>query len=283
VQNVPTYKTTLIFSSETGQGWTESWYQTGQSSLSAAGAQAEILMGWRSQLVGNGSSVDNWTCIDVATPRLSLSRDRILPQIDSYPSTTDNPVSSQLGLVTCIPNSGRRQFWCRGIPDSWVVFNTVTGKYDLIGVFKTAFDNFAGFITNGNWALKVVTKTVVSALKSEVLSLNPQAVTGFAELHLDPAGTLPAKVPIVVGGFRYPLQRLNGTYLYPAGYGRVGNVLTFTTRFISAFESSGYIAGAYVRQQQLTYQPITACGFDRPGDRKVGKRIGLPVGRRSAK
>lgn len=280
---MPTYKTTLIFSSETGQGWTESWYQTGQSTLSAAGAQAEILMGWRSQLCGKGSSVDNWTVIDVATPRLSLSRDRLLPEIDSYPSTTDNPVSSQLGLVTCIPNSGRRQLWCRGIPDAWVEFNTVTGKYVLVGVFKTAFDSFAGFITNGNWALKVVTKTVASTLKSLVLSVQPQAVTGYAEIHLDPAGTLPNSVPIIISGFRFPLQRLNGTYLYPAGYARTGAVMVMTQRFLSAFEASSYVAGAYVRQQQNTYQTITACSYDRPGDRKVGKRLGLPVGRRSGR
>lgn len=277
------YKTVLTFSCETGQGWTETWYQTGQSSLTAAGAQAEALSSWRCQLCGQGSTLDTWTVLDVTTPRLSLSRDKLLGPLVSYPAVTDNPVSSQLGLVTCVPQSGRRQFWCRGIPDSWVIFDPFAGAYTLVGVFKTAFENFAAFITNGNWALRTVKSRLASVLKSQVTQVLPQPLTGFATLTLAAGGTFPGGVPAVVGGFRYPLQHLNGTFLFPNGYEYAAPTFTYATRFVTAYQATSYQAGAYVRQQEPQYNAITQCAFDRPGDRKVGKRLSLPRGRRSSR
>lgn len=283
-------RTLIRFGSETGQGWSEVWYNvTDTSSLTTAGQSAEALCKLRGQLCGLGSYIQNWTVFDATFQRLSLSRDNLLARIPSFPAVTDNPVSSQLGLATCAPLTGRRQFWCRGIPDSWVVFDPTDGEYTLVGKFKTAFQNFQKEITSGKWALKVVTPLMSSTNKQNVSNVTLLG-SGNVQLTLGASGTFTGtQQPIAVGGFRKPLAFLNGTYTYPGGYlwapaaGATPASILFRKRSASASQIATYITGAYVRAAGYSYPPITSCVYDRPGDRKVSRIFGLPRGRRSAR
>jgi hypothetical protein len=278
------YRCVFDFSCETGQGWTETWYQLNVSSLLAALANAENLFALRCQIMGNGSHGQTYRVFDPANPRLSQQRNPFIPAPPSFAAATDNPVSSQLGICKCNPSTGTRQLWCRGIPDSWVVFDTTAGLYTLIGAFKKAFQNFADFISSGNWALKVVSpKIPMAPLSSKVLSITQDPVTGYTALTLD-AGTWVSGQTAVVSGFKFPLQSLNGQYKYNAGYSSTGPTnFIYRNRSTALIQNLTYRQTANVRVASFTYPAITSCIYQRPGDRRVGKLLGLPRGRRSSK
>lgn len=274
------FKTTLIFDSETGSGWTETWYNLGAGNLEMAGTHADILCTVRVGLIGKGNTIPSWKVLDVTQPRFSLSRDGMLGPFVPNKFPTDRPAGSQLGTCTCAPFPGRRQFWMRGVPDDWITFDPDTSMYVLNPAFIAAFTPFRDHIQNGRWGLRLVKSYKNSNLKGEVGVVQEDLATGFAKLTLRAGNTLPEKVNIVVGGFKKPLQSLNGTYLWPNGYTRTGADIVLRGKFISPIQGAGYVAGGTVRQQQFDYQPITRCAYDRPGGRKVGKFIGVPAGRR---
>ena len=279
-----TFRVTFNFTSETGQAWSESWYNTQGSNVSAVAPAAEDLAAKRARLIGLGNTLDSWKITDVENERLTLYRDPFAGFLVTADAATDVPVSSQLGIVTTVPELGRRQFFCRGIPDSWVVFNPDAGIYTLIGAFQTAFQTFAKAITAGPWSLQVRDPVSADAGLSDVTSVAPQLVTGRAQLTLAAGGGFTGEDDLILGGFRYPLQFLNGTYLSPRGYSLTGGTtLVLSNRYVSAFQASAYNAGGTARALNYTYPPITQCRYSRPGDRKVGKNSALPRGRRSSR
>jgi len=277
---MPIYKTKLIFSSTTGSGWSESWYNNAAADINAAAKDADLMAKQRIQMCGKGNSIPSWSVLDVTQPRFSITRDGLLPAYVSNKFPTDRPAGSQLGVCTCAPFAGRRQFWMRGIPDDWVVWDPEVNRYVLVPDFVEVFKTFRKFVVNSKWCLRTVKGYKASVMKSEVAILTTDVGSGFASLTLRLGGTLPEKVDIVVGGFRKPLSHLNGTYLWPNGYTRNAVTIVLQGRYVTDNQAFQYVSGGTVRMQEFAYQPITLCNYSRRGGRKVGKILGVPAGRR---
>jgi hypothetical protein len=282
-----TFKATFVFESETGQGWSESYYDNSSANIANSFNSAGLLAAPRGAMCGDGSILTGYKVTDLVNPRLTMSTDFTTPTISPYDSATDNPVNNFLCRATVSPVKGNRQVWLRGMPDSWIVFDFGTGRYQLVGAFKTAFDAFRTVLIKGGWYLRTVAQAKGNGAISNIVSVDEDATTGCASLTLQAAGgTFPSTgVPAIVSGFKYPLQKLNGTYQYPAGYSISGTpaVVILRQRSATLFQRIGYVGGGQIRTAAYTYQQITNLQLVRPGNRKVGKPIGEPRGRRSGK
>lgn len=278
------YKVILDFSCVQGSGWTEVWYYNSAVQIGAILPQVQPMGVLRAQLLGLGSLLETMTCVDTNNPRLSVTTNPLtFAPPSTYSTGTDWPSNSILLRATCGPQRGARQVWLRGIPDAWVLYsNSLPGFQPQPSMF-TPLQNWINVMTGGNWCLQVDVPVATSATLSEVDSVAVSVPSGLAGLNLKPGGNFTGTVNAVIGGFKYPLQRLNGVYLYPRGYSFAANVVVLSNRSVSAAQVATYNTGGSIRNQVLTLTPITAIRYVRPGDRKVGRPIGLPRGRRSAR
>lgn len=278
-----TYRAKIEFSSETGQGWTESWYDTSSASLDAAFDKAKQLATARGGLCGLGTEVSAWQVTDVFNPRLTQSSDFFSNAVNNADEAQGNPSDGFLAIATCRPDQGSRQVWLRGLPDDWVKFDPTVGRYQPVGAFQNAWRTFRNFLLKNNWKLRTLRSRKNSNVKSRVTALEVLPATGWARLTLDIAGTFNPTVNAIVSGFKYPLQHLNGAYPFPTGYSFDAGKIVLTNRVIGALQQLTYNGGAWVREQEFVYNQVTDVQIRRPGDRKVGKVSNLPVGRRSGK
>lgn len=277
------FKGTMFFSCVTGQGWSESWYETSSGTVQGSFDQLTVLAAARGNCCGAGSALIGWRSTDLSNPRLTVATDFSTPPQSAQKGISDNPVNSILCRAQCGPNRGSRSVWLRGCPDIWTELDNTTGKYEFAPSLGTALKKFGDQLIASHWCLRTVAPAKGSPNISIISGVAPSVVTGAAVLTLNALGTFVPGVNAIVSGFRYPLEHLNGTYPFPGAYSAAGLVITLTHKIVGLVQTLGYNQTGQIRAQTFTYQPVLFLKPIRPGDRKVGKVLGLPRGRRSAK
>lgn len=273
------YKVTMLFNFQ-GSGFSETWYYnvTGtltQTNLDQIDAMAQV----RNALTAEFVNLVAYRVSDLANPRATYVKNYA-----SFPVSAnlpDVPSTAWLAIARGPNGQGRRQFWMRGIADSWVQWDDTTESWKLVGTFNTKFQAFVAVITQTPWTIRVVTSTRGGAPSFPITSIASGTQQGQAIMTITngPAST---DAPIVIGGFRKPLAFLNGTYIYPTGFNVGGSTIVLRTKTITPQQAGAYITGGVARTQQFSYVTPATVQLVSPRERRVGRAFFVPRGRRSA-
>jgi hypothetical protein len=272
------YKVTILWNFQ-GSGFSESWYYNITSSLGPTDlATIDAMATTRNMLTASSVNMVAYRVSDVSNPRQTIVKD--FATVVGSSSTPDVVTNSWLAMARGPAGQGRRQFWMRGIADAWIQWDTTRAQWKLVPTFKRNFDAFVAVITKTPWSMRVVGGARPGGGGVAVQSVAPNNTNGSAVLTL--AGAPPAApATIIVGGFRKPLSKLNGTYIYPTGYAAGSTSVTLRTRTVTSLEANTYITGAQVRAQTFSYVTPSTVQLISPRERRVGRAFFVPRGRRS--
>lgn len=265
------------------QGWSESWYNIGGLVLpvtNTAPAGAQNLIKTRAACMSNNVVLAGTRTTDLANPRLTSLY--IANQVPGTQGNVDYPTTCWLAIAKGPGGIGQRQVWMHGVADTEVAFQAASNSFAPVGGLQASFGAFVGELTNGQWAIRVVQSAKASLNKVVIPQGALVSVPGGVGLGAAPIGVTQSN-NIVVGGFKYPLNKLNGTYLGPSGWNLVGGAIVLLNRGASTSAIAGYPGGATVRIQNFSYSTISACNLEFVRERRVGRTFFAARGRRSGK
>lgn len=276
------YKFTMLFNVSTGQGFSESWYYQSASTIGQLSlTDFDALATARDNLCASFVNLVGWRLSDTTDPRKTYVK--TFTDVSQAGNIPDPASTAWLASARGADGVGRRQFWMRGILDSWVSFNLTTNQWNVVGGFKSKFDAFVSLLTSqgSNWRIQTITSRKQSATARGVATVAP-SVSGNTTL-LSLADVTPyGSTPIIVSGFKKPLSYLNGTYINGSGYDvNAGtNSIILLQRQVNANAASFFGKGGVVRTKQTTLTPITHVELVSPRSRRVGRAFFVPAGRR---
>jgi len=286
------YKVVILYNLE-GQGWSETWYlnqvltpfpPVGPGGAPAIPGVISTFLKARNAL---NSPAVYWIGLKLYALDATYQPTRVTwlytnNAEGSTDASLDYPTCSWLATVRGGAGVGFRQCWLRGIPESYFAWDPDSGQFLPAGNVRNTFANFLQQLTAGPWCIRTINSNKAGGL-TPVPALISNAANGAVILSASPPGAGPGAA-IIVGGFKYPLQHLNGNYVYPTGYslftaGSVQlNQRAVTEQQIAAYNQTGTLR---VRTYSLT--PIAACALEFVRSRRVGRAFFVPRGRRSAK
>lgn len=271
-------KLTLLWNFK-AQGFSESWYSAG-SSLPTTNPDPAILA-WctaRAKLCSKAMQFLGYRVTDVDNPRRTiLYRNPNPPNTSVQP---DVPTNAWLFEAKALNGAGTRQIWVRGVPDSEIEFDIVSQTFALTGGMAADMNGWAPLLTAGPWGIKVVTSLKDATKKASVtgpLSLAP--LGGGTRLPGAAAGATVDR-PLVVSGFKRPLQALNGTKAYNSSWFIDGADVIITHNAYAVKEMATYVSGASVREALYTVALVQTPQPVGPRERRVGRAFFVPSGRR---
>lgn len=149
---MPLLRTTFFFKSDTGYGWTETFFST-RAVLNTALQDAIFILPKRLQLLGSGVS-----CVFIRVSDDLVKRDSEIYQV---PASDQKPTGLVSG-ASDIPNTcvivrlegspvRRRTLYMRGVPDA-IVINA--GRFDPDPTWVRNFGLWSALLTAGAWAMK---------------------------------------------------------------------------------------------------------------------------------
>jgi hypothetical protein len=192
----------------------------------------------------------------------------------------DYPTTAMMLIAKGNQGLGTRQVWLHGINDNEI--NYANGVFTPAGGLLTAAGNVCTQLVGNGWALRTVAPKAGNGFPINVIAVG----ANFPGLSISVGGAwaFPASGAVIVSGFKYPLQKLNGTYLVGSGLVQQAGTTYLANRFISAAAAALYVPGsANIRYQIPNYTPIAQCAFEFVRERRVGRAFFVPRGRRSSK
>lgn len=276
------YKFTMLFNTSTAQGFSETWYYNssntiGQLSLSDFDALAAA----RDNLCASFVNLVGYRISDVSDPRKTYPK--TFTDISQAGNVPDPASTAWLASARGADGVGRRQFWMRGILDSWVSFNLTTNQWNVVGGFKAKYDAFVNLLTSSgsNWRIQTITSRKASTTARSVSTVAPSTSGNTTILSVADV-TNYGSTPIIVSGYKKPLSYLNGTYINGSGYdvNSGTNSIILLQRQVNANAATFFGKGGVVRTKQTTLTPITHVELIAPRSRRVGRAFFVPAGRR---
>lgn len=272
-------KFTMMFNVPNG-GFSESWYWNGPVALPVGPASVfDQLADLRGGMLATESVMIGYRISDIDNPRVS--------QLKLYPKTlrdidkTDIPSSSWLAIAKGANGVGRRQLWIRGVSDDAIQFNDTANKFEYNPAFNVAWTNYKAFLTAGAnlWSIKHVQskKEAGAGVVTVTMLVNNAAANNIT---LQCTQVFDPTKPIIVGGFKKPLSRLNGTYLPNDGWVPVPTGIQLIGKAVPAYAAAGYPGGGNVRQQVVTLTKVANIELEFARDRKIGRAFFQQRGRR---
>lgn len=277
------FKFTMFFNFG-GSGFSETWYNTQAGTISSLNPTPfDNLAAARDNLCASQVNLVGYRITDMANPRLTYTRN--YPPIVGGTMAPDTISNAQLAIVHGSNGVGRRQFWMRGVADDWTTYNLATASWNVVPAFQGRYTTFVNLLTNANngWAIQTVQPRKGGTNVQNVIAIVPAAGNSSANLSVAD-GTVYGNNPVIVSGFKKPLSKLNGTYIYPTGYNFGTTTISLPQKTITAAQATTYpINTASVRARVTTLTLITQIQLDAPRSRRCGRAFFVPRGRRSAR
>lgn len=276
------FKFSMLFQ-YAGQGWSESWYWNAPAVLPVTNTPpvfaASLIKARAAMLSGNVQFAGTRTT-DVSNPRLtSLYIAQNTPGAEGAP---DYPTTAWMAIAKGVGGVGIRQVWLHGAADTEVAFDAAANAFTAVGGIQGNFPAYAKILTAPSWCLRTVQGRKASANIALIPPLGISPAAGGVNIGTGYAGQTPTD-NIIVGGFKFPLQHLNGTYLGVTGWQQTLTGILLLNRSISASTAQGYAGGASVRKQIFEYTQIGAVNLEFVRERRVGRTFFSARGRRSAR
>lgn len=267
---MPTFKITYVFNAHR-YGWSETWYTT-VSTHDIALQAAKSVAPKRARLLGNGNVLEMARVSDVDIPQDSkvyfFGGDQAV-QVDD----ADTPWNAILARVEAGPLY-RRQCWLRGIPDSWIVLQSVNGINLPPGALNQAFNQFKIAILANGFALRVIDKSPPNGTPVDVTAI---ANGAEGKVALSIAGIVggPGK-EVRIKGFIGPDKfLLNGVHKIISN---AGGVVTIDLDFNLLTNPAANVAGKGV-SRVIIYAPIEDAILLRPAKKSTGRAFFVSRGR----
>ena len=277
------FKFTMFFNFG-GSGFSETWYNTQSGNISSLNpAPFDQLAEARDALCAAQVNLVGYRITDMTNPRQTYTRN--YPPVTGATAAPDTISNAQLAIVHGANGVGRRQFWMRGMVDDWTEYDLTTSSWKVIPAFQTRYQNFVSRLTNvqNGWAIQTIQPRKGGTGLQIVDHITAQAGTSSALLSV-PDGSIYNSLNIIVSGFKKPLSRLNGTYIYPTGYNWGATTIQLPQKFITAAQATAYpTSTASVRTRVTALTNITQLQLDAPRSRRCGRAFFVPRGRRSAR
>lgn len=270
------YKFTMLFNFG-GSGFSETWYYNGGVTFPVPqNSVFDQVYQQRALMTGIGTSPEGWRLSDLSNPRSTYVR--YYSKVAPIGKNPDPPSTAWLADVRGVNGIGRRQLWLRCVPDEWVEYDSVTGRFTPVGPLVGALQAFTSLLTTPPWSIRTVVTLAASGIKSRVTSL-AQGALGGTQLNAATTG-FNLEAPIVVSGFRKPLGVLNGNFDAVSAYTGSSGQFNLNHKAVTTAELATYNGGAWVRQATFSYTNIGTIDLIQPRERKVGRAFFVPRGRR---
>ena len=277
------YKVTWFFNLN-AQGWSSTLYYNATLTLPTDGTLPPPVQTLGQAMWRCSQNPTNWIgtrVSDMNNPRqtLTVSGNRVNPVSD----TPDYPTNCGLAICKGANNVGIRQLWLHGVSDDSIYYDTAQNTFVIGAALQGAFNNLKNAILGDLWCLQTVNKGGVKNGATQINLVSPLASGDGVTINAALAGTGPTTT-IIVGGFKYPLQKLNGTYLPGSGWIQTGgNNFVLLNRSIGTSAATNYPGGASVRIATKTLTKINSVNLEFVRERRVGRAFFVPRGRRSSK
>lgn len=271
------FKFTMLFNFQ-GSGFSETWYYPGAVGFPLPPVNPfRNLFNSRYALCSNATVAMGWRLSDVDNPRQTAVE--VNTGLTPFTDPPDTPTNSWLAITRGVNNVGRRQFWLRCVPDSWIVWSAAAQQFQPVGDLRVAFDKFKALLQNQGWAIRTVKSLLAAGGGQAVATVAPGA--GGATVKLGGAvGGLDPNKPMIVSGFRKPLGYLNGTYATFSGWLPSGADVLINGKSVSADAAATYTFTARTRKAEYTYTPIQDVTLEFARERRIGRAFFVPAGRR---
>ena len=199
----------------------------------------------------------------------------------SSDQTPDYLTTAMMIICKGAQGLGTRQLWLHGINDNEI--NYSNGVFAVGGGLLGAAQAVQNLLTGGNgWCLRTVAPRTGQTFP--ILGVAPSVVQAGTALTTAGGFVVPVSGSVIVGGFRFPLQHLNGTYTVPVGVISAAAGTLLVGKYVSAAQASAYPGNATIRYQVPNYNTaITSANFEFVRERRVGRAFFVPRGRRSSK
>lgn len=287
-------KTLLVFNAAGGSGWTEVWYNTTDFGA-AARAQSITLAGQRANLLGFGVSLQAARISPATFPPTPPSGLAMLVQGQlsagfgvALPNTAANRADTAQASILARAQTAagnKRQVWLSGAKDDWIFraasnpaqFPITYGNPDFIPKWQ-AFQNYMQG-QGSTWGMKVRNKDTGVNPRVNNIVITKDVTDTYFSLQTKAAHGLAEGDQVAITGVRgNGIRGLNG-------YHRVRLVITPTEFIIDQEAPPGAISvtpGFFGTTQRMTFtvQPITSLELVRVSNRKRGRALFVPRGRR---
>ena len=270
---MPTYKVTWIFNQHK-QGWTETFYRTASNYTDAKNfALAHVPT--RLGLCGRGVTIEAIRISDV-----DILGDGCLevnpPNQGPYPADADNPWCAALVGLCAGDRLYRRSLWLRGIPDSWMARDAVTGDCGFPTVMKSRVDALINHLKISNWKLKVIKKTGAGTAPATITNISDNPATGRIVFTTTLAG-LTVGDTVRVTDFSGPdKKKLNKTWKIMS---ITGTDIEVDGKFAD-LEDATLDAGGKMKRRIIDYVDVEEGSLLRCMWKKTGRAFFVPAGRR---
>jgi hypothetical protein len=287
-------KIILVFNASGGAGWTETWYNINDFGVTAR-QNAITLAGQRANLLGFGVSLVAARISPATFPPDPPSGLAMLAQGQlsngfsvALPNTAANRADTAQATILARASTGagnKRQVWLSGGKDDWIfragsnpaVFPVTYGNPDFIPKWQT----FQNYIQQQPqiWGMKVRNKLVgVNPVRAITTVTRDTTDTWFRISTAVAHGFADGDQVAITGARGVGIRGLNG-------YHRVRLVIDATAFVIDQEAPPGAITptpGFFGTVQRMTFTivPITSLELVRVSNRKRGRALFVPRGRR---
>lgn len=270
---MPNYKLTYIFAGGQ-QGWSETWYFTA-SDIITAHLRALDLRAPRQACLGVGSTMQAIRTSNVDV--LNDSKVSFFGADQTVFAATRDTIGAAVLLRIEATDKSRRMFWLRGIPDSWIDIDPVTGANKIVAGGATISGLTAALAKPPAFQLFAYDKSGQGS--TGVAASGPIVASGAYTLI--PVANLTAVVgnPVLMRKWKGPdAAILNRTYNVVA----VTNLsVTIDLLFADLTDAAHDFAGM-IYPRNKGFIDVTNGFYERSGIRKAGRAFFVPRGRRRA-
>jgi hypothetical protein len=279
------YKVTFLFNAN-AQGWSETFYtQTVTANPTSQVLDPNV------QLLGNSllacsAYPTNWVgtrISQIGTPRSTILVAKNNTVKENAGNDAQYVTSCALANLKGPNGAGSRQLWLHGIGKNQMNFDPTQNAWTFGGPLQTAWSNLRDVLLSGNWYLRTINPALNDATLTLILS-GQLGVQANAVVLNPTINKVPAGANIIVSGFKWPLQHLNGTYTYPLGCNTAAAQILLFNRSLSTTQIAGYGGGGLVRAQVVSYtNKIASANLEFVRERRVGRAFFVPRGRKSSR
>jgi len=274
------FKFSMFFNGPTW-GFSESWYWNGGLSLPVPTSNPlDKLYIARSLMCSKEVTPIGWRVTEVGNPRNSQLS--ILPGYAVSGEDADIGAAGWLYIAKGPNQVGRRQLWLRGIPDDAIVWSPTKKGFITDAAFDKGYSGYLSQLVKtsaNNWAIRhTQSRKDAGGSAFKITALSNSGTSNSVGLTF--TGGVSPTDPLIISGFKKPLNKLNGTYLPDSGFQLSGGGVTLLNKGVNPFAAGAYAGGAFARTASYSYLRVTTIDPEWARSRRVGRPFFSERGRR---